>query len=164
MGPGTIGFQSPEVLNALPCSTWRDAFSVGAIISSRMQVVGREKSHSPQPMARRDKLHNVAIVLNDANPKSQWSFSDTLHVIHHDKQQHSDLPTVKQYNHILSSFNNANLPLWFHRHWNSKNERQTCWLYWRRNYSIRNFRTIRNFCTVNIVKSCQSTVSPPWQE
>jgi hypothetical protein len=92
---GTVlGFQAPEILNELTCSTRTGAFWVGTIISSRMQVAAREKCHSPQQMELWDKLHNVSMKVTDTNRESRWSLSNALDAIHHDKQQHSDLSTV----------------------------------------------------------------------
>lgn len=41
--PGTEGYQAPEILEDLPCSTKTDAYSVGATIAIIMEAFGRDQ-------------------------------------------------------------------------------------------------------------------------
>ncbi len=77
--PGTEGFEAPEILNHMPCSTETDAFSVGRIILTMLDgLLDKESSHQNHICL---SLHDIAVKLTDSDSKLRWSLTQALHKI-----------------------------------------------------------------------------------
>ena len=78
--PGTVGYQAPEILNEMPCSKGTDAYSVGKIISTRMEIFQKD-SLLAQDKQTCDILYQVSLRLTDSKPERRWTLSEALHAI-----------------------------------------------------------------------------------
>lgn len=75
--PGTQGFEAPEILNRMPCSTKTDAFSVGRIILEVLEMLqegGWLQEKNQQPLIC-SILHHIAENLADSDPDTRWSLT-----------------------------------------------------------------------------------------
>jgi len=86
--PGTEGYQAPEILNGMPCSTKTDAFAVGKTIFNLLSAFRMEKlsSEEKQPYFL---LQDVSLKLADPHPDSRWSLSQALAALRNSKKKDS---------------------------------------------------------------------------
>lgn len=78
--PGTVGYQAPEIMDGMPCSMRTDAFSVGKVISKRLEKL-KEDYLLGQQKHLCDILRNISLRLTDSNPERRWTLSKALDVI-----------------------------------------------------------------------------------
>ena len=71
----TKGFEAPEILNAVPCSTQTDTYSVGKTILHTLQ---RLRNVTIQQSQCYGILHEVAVNLSNPNPKARWHLMQAL--------------------------------------------------------------------------------------
>ena len=76
--PGTDGFEAPEILEGMPCSTKTDAFSVGRIISEIMEAFLRGQTSPREQNQMLNILHEISLKLTDADPHQRWSLYQAL--------------------------------------------------------------------------------------
>ena len=84
--PGTDGYQAPEILNDMPCTVQTDAYSVGRILSRKLEVVRRRKRHERHLASL---LQNVSVKLTDCDSQKRWSLTQALHAMQGHQHPHS---------------------------------------------------------------------------
>ena len=72
--PGTKGYQAPEIMNKMPCSTKTDAYSVGRTILT----VWEKLRYDHQNQHRCHILQEIALNLTASDPDSRWSLAQAF--------------------------------------------------------------------------------------
>ena len=88
--PGTKGYQAPEIMNKMPCSTKTDAYSVGRTILKVWEKL-RDDQQNQHPC---HILQEIALNLTASDPESRWSLSQALNQIKY-KGLNTESPPMK---------------------------------------------------------------------